>query len=194
MATGTEVGRGPDAERVLESLGNAVIDAARAIRRRAAPRREPVGRAPGEDTLGSRAAHDGDRPRRKTLGDATEFLRHDIVSFVPGDAFPFSLAPLTDALQRMKETILVILILEAARAHQADTPIELRQRKGPRLDADDAVIFDMREDSASRSRVAIRIANGSNGPLVGHVKCHCVMEPYSKRARRFIPAQPCALR
>ena len=38
----------------------------------------------------------------------------------------------------------MISILEAARAHQADTPIELRQRKVPRLDADYALIFDMR--------------------------------------------------
>ena len=88
----------------------------------------------------------------------------------------------------------MILILEATRAHQADTPIELRQRKGPRLDANDALIFDVREDSASRSRVAIRIADGSNRPLVGHVQCHCVIEPCSKRASIFIAAQPCALR
>ena len=114
MAAGPEIGRGGNAEHVLQSFWHAVIDASRSGRGAADSRCEAVRRAFGEH---SRSAAAGDKSQRAgsvSSRDCMQIFRDDVVGFVPTDALPFAFAAGCGSLERKAQAIPVILVFQAA--------------------------------------------------------------------------------
>jgi len=110
-------------------------------------RTQNVQEAPGQVVRNDRAGSAGHSLRAIPVHDRFQTIGDFIHRLIPRDAGPLALATLTDALQRVKEAILVIKLIPSRHALVAE---RLRRDGmiGIAANSQDLVVFDVSENAA----------------------------------------------